>query len=518
MNLIILIKFKYFQSTDQLNVQNHTQTNASTPNSSAEHSYNMDQSVQSSPQQNNHNQKLPSFNEVLTSKSYYQTDGQLVGCQNNNNFTIDNKNNFVVNHSELKGKNIPQSILCKSPPGVSDHSYSRYRKTTITKPCPVTCNNTVKIKTIAETPSNTNAEPTTSLNTIPQDTISTVQTNQNQSFYISQNQINAVPINSTSDIMSMDIIFDDMPIEKHRTIETSIETIPHTNCASNENRSSRIIELNNLTYEIITFDEPNPAQVENANGSNSINSIRVYSERSSRSSESIMVQTGNSSENLIIIPDNSPSDVYFSDNNTQMKAPAATNISEGAKPQKANIKQEQKIDGQTTVKHEVVSVAEKKPLPSLKRKNKLLPILVDRNKRPHRMNEPTKERPIKISEETSLIQNDNVTTNAKPTGTIAAETKQIIKNEVLHPVVNNRIPNDVEVVSANTSDSISSGSDNLMDSLVVVESQDPTEPSKTIHEVYVMCPKTKQLSEQPLDLPDEVIQKIRMSMTPSGKS
>lgn len=52
----------------------------------------------------------------------------------------------------------------------------------------------------------------------------------------------------------------------------------------------------------------------------------------------------------------------------------------------------------------------------------------------------------------------------------------------------------------------------LMNSLVVVESQDPNDPDRVIHEVYVMCPLTKQLSEHPLDLPDEVVQRIRSAI------
>lgn len=52
----------------------------------------------------------------------------------------------------------------------------------------------------------------------------------------------------------------------------------------------------------------------------------------------------------------------------------------------------------------------------------------------------------------------------------------------------------------------------FMDSLVVVESQDPNDPNRTIHEVYVMDPETNLMSEKPLELPEEVIQRIRLSM------
>ncbi|XP_035781456.1 transcription factor TFIIIB component B'' homolog [Anopheles albimanus] len=48
-----------------------------------------------------------------------------------------------------------------------------------------------------------------------------------------------------------------------------------------------------------------------------------------------------------------------------------------------------------------------------------------------------------------------------------------------------------------------------INSLVLVESQDASEPNKTIYEIYVVVPETGQLSEKPLDVPPEVIESIR---------
>lgn len=53
----------------------------------------------------------------------------------------------------------------------------------------------------------------------------------------------------------------------------------------------------------------------------------------------------------------------------------------------------------------------------------------------------------------------------------------------------------------------------FLDSLVVVESQDPNNSSRTIHEVYVVDPETKEMSEKPLDLPEHVIQRIRLAIS-----
>lgn len=48
-----------------------------------------------------------------------------------------------------------------------------------------------------------------------------------------------------------------------------------------------------------------------------------------------------------------------------------------------------------------------------------------------------------------------------------------------------------------------------INSLVLVESQDTTDPTKTIYEIYVTDPETGKLSEKPLDVPYDVIENIR---------
>lgn len=48
-----------------------------------------------------------------------------------------------------------------------------------------------------------------------------------------------------------------------------------------------------------------------------------------------------------------------------------------------------------------------------------------------------------------------------------------------------------------------------INSLVLVESQDTNDPTKTIYEIYVTDPETGKLSEKPLDVPGDVIENIR---------
>lgn len=52
----------------------------------------------------------------------------------------------------------------------------------------------------------------------------------------------------------------------------------------------------------------------------------------------------------------------------------------------------------------------------------------------------------------------------------------------------------------------------LAESLVVVARQDPNDATKVIHEVFLMSPTTGCLSEDPLDLPAEVIDRIKLSL------
>ncbi|XP_062545359.1 transcription factor TFIIIB component B'' homolog [Armigeres subalbatus] len=48
-----------------------------------------------------------------------------------------------------------------------------------------------------------------------------------------------------------------------------------------------------------------------------------------------------------------------------------------------------------------------------------------------------------------------------------------------------------------------------INSLVLVESQDTNDPTRTIYEIYVTNPETGKLSEKPLDVPEDVIENIR---------
>ncbi|XP_055595438.1 transcription factor TFIIIB component B'' homolog [Uranotaenia lowii] len=57
-----------------------------------------------------------------------------------------------------------------------------------------------------------------------------------------------------------------------------------------------------------------------------------------------------------------------------------------------------------------------------------------------------------------------------------------------------------------------------LNSLVLVESQDTNDPSRTIYEIYVTDPETGKLSEKPLDVPEDVIDNIRSILEGGGEA
>lgn len=94
-------------------------------------------------------------------------------------------------------------------------------------------------------------------------------------------------------------------------------------------------------------------------------------------------------------------------------------------------------------------------------------------------------------------------------GTNEIEAERVDRNdESIVPEQNNEQEQANDTVASNDSNEQSDS----MNSLVVVESQDPNDPSRTTYAVHIRDPVTNEVSEQPLDLPDEVIQRIRQSM------
>lgn len=171
-------------------------------------------------------------------------------------------------------------------------------------------------------------------------------------------------------------------------------------------------------------------------------------------------------------------------------------IEPAAKPEKKPTNSNDDIDGVATTSA------------LLKRKRKPLPTLIGRSKK---SKTEDSQPPIKSDIE---AQNETIECEFVADALPAEQTSdQIIEQET------QLASDDVDAAddAAVNDDTNESEANDCMDSLVVVESQDPNDASKTIHEVYFVCPETKKMSDQPLDLPDEVIQRIRLSMMPGAE-
>lgn len=214
------------------------------------------------------------------------------------------------------------------------------------------------------------------------------------------------------------------------------------------------------------------------------------------------------------------------------------NIQETKEPQ---LKLKSDVENDKWSESKQVKGANDKPMtkfPMTKRKQKPLPHLIGRNKRlrPNAgektvINAPTKKNDRKIDNvaEQSSMQSINAlkaTSNTNDKGQHLGESEVITNGssneesqidceatcETQELLKHTDQPHDSEAVDGGSENDESSQKTNFMDSLVVVESQDPNDSNKTIHEVYVMCPETRKMSDKPLDLPDDVIQQIRMSL------
>lgn len=366
---------------------------------------------------------------------------------------------------------------------------------------------------------------------------------------------------NADDIMNMDIIFDNVPIEEDTSIANNVTIIHETTTTE--------IPADDIQYEIIDL-----------NGSNQTDSViqhqmadTNYTQMDDSSNDGILVidETVHTEYNEIVIDSNevvivtSPSvpsspkndvvvafadDQTITDENICSEAietnlsPIASNMidstpkeSEVVKTKKTRIRQpkvlplkekvasKQKKSSNKTVDHSKSATTSNRSSNS-KRK----PLRIDRGKKSKvEESQPLNKSEIHIENDSKLtIECEKVAEEVA--GNVAEKVAEKIAEKVAEKVADTSTPEPStsaqfyeqeahhDSVDETTDDvnneSNESEANNFMDSLVVVESQDPNDSSKTIHEVFVVCPKTKTISDQPLDLPDEVIQRIRLSMLP----
>lgn len=92
-----------------------------------------------------------------------------------------------------------------------------------------------------------------------------------------------------------------------------------------------------------------------------------------------------------------------------------------------------------------------------------------------------------------VIKHDNVATNGQDYEEIISESQ--VKTDLCH---------DEQTCSIDFEGNLSS--------LVVVAREDPLDSNNVIHEVFLMSPDTGIMSDEPLDLPPEIIDRIKTSL------
>lgn len=528
--------------------------------------------VQSSPYSNAHNNnidspinsptyathKLPSFTEMISSQKssnrYYQ-NGQNIDKYQSHESNITNRNNNSNNNNNNNVVKLDKEKI--------------FNRTTVSA-------------TILDN------SATSSINTtdpLYNDTL--IQR------YIAKNPNLSFKTDS-DDIMNMDIIFDNVPIEEDPTITNNnsgvaaaavdnvvLNSVPDNSKSSTSNHTIQNVHIQGQNYEIITLNdndrcrqsqhsgELNDVNSENqcADSINSPDTIVVLDRNNDNieynefiiSSENVVIMSSELDETINLHPANQLN-TNISDNNWQTPVPGATESVETVKCSDPSelIKPTQITNGNdsnaqrkstesaqeaiesvlpeindsltepyetnaTQIKTEQIKSVAKEAQPnqvdnvlpsiSLKRKRKPLPMLVGRTKKLKAITPEINDQTPEISNSTCNVPDTVQPHSIEPVNSIHEQQKCNTNPSMPSPTFKIELKN--ETADADDIDPAESSEEtNFMDSLVVVESQDPIDSNKTIHEVYVVCPKTKVMSEQPLDLPDEVIQRIRLSMMP----
>lgn len=384
------------------------------------------------------------------------------------------------------------------------------------------------------------------------------------------------PNGSTVDIMNMDIIFDNAPIE----VDTSIGN------TSNTTIDGEIIErailtptyfdkvhINGEMYEIVTLDEPasstcnissdsiDASMHEDANGSiDSVGSANINFVVDNVHLTNVM-ELSSTSAVVSAIPEPVQVDTNGDSNAASNEMPHEVNGSEvvaetepieaaaaRAEPTEAAIASVGEEDkdifaelASTAKSAEAEKERAARELEERRRKRKPLPVLAIKYKRRRKFSTndgspPESKEPIDLSmdkakgdtepaeiESTQLSAEAGPADQMEPVGLVDSDDRTQAADVDAEPMASGEetetdavereeksvVPDESnEREQTNDSDEQS----NFMNSLVVVESQDPDDPTRTIYAVHIVDPETKLMSEQPLDLPDDVIQRIRQSM------
>lgn len=387
--------------------------------------------------------------------------------------------------------------------------------------------------------------------------------------YIAENP--NLTFKGTGDIMNMDIIFENVSIEEDvtigsnvtiqesttETVECDIQTIEESPIVTTISKSQiEQMQIDDIQYEIVTLENINETPNELCVQDGIVTTKDSFVHTEEEAAKKLVVDTSRT--------DNTMEQNYEFDQNQELVVVVVSdsNLSSGAKNETVEEPKEAETnDTELQSQNQTSNVTDQNPSvrPNViqstqnngneRKRRKVVPLLTN-NKRPKRdttnktnnvaepktadipsMDQPTESKRERIQPENVKTQSETLKTDPE-----AVKTEKL-KSEPENPVTfenetatvhhsnndNDQIPeqslddtNEIDQTMDELRGDSDSDNDNdvhsgsFMDSLVVVESQDPN--GVTVHEVYVVDPETNEMSDKPLDLPDHVIQRIRLSM------
>lgn len=301
----------------------------------------------------------------------------------------------------------------------------------------------------------------------------------------------------SADIMNMDIIFENVPIEEDTSVnmERSLNNdggtamTPPAAVVSNDATVEKL-NINGIQYEIITLDEQQQQSTSDRTNVINLENEPVNDQFVYNSNDMVIVEPST----MDIAAEVETSDGLESWNTYPTDGDGEKCVEPPSDSEQKSIKNEE--EEMATIKTEQIPI--NPDLSKRKRKPKIIPLL---NKRPRRS---------KLIDTTKTDQKSEIIID-EPSSVVsqtAIDNENATEENVLPKKEEEEAEEEEKCNDATATDNDGS----FMNSLVVVESQDPNDLNKTLYEVFVVDPITKQMSERPLDLPDDVIQRIRMSM------
>lgn len=340
---------------------------------------------------------------------------------------------------------------------------------------------------------------------------------------------------STDDIMNMDIVFDNVPMSTDSSSAHDSTTIVNEIDLSASTHVQKVVLHNGETYDIFALPDSSPTECRMSSGIVEAQVTEVV-EVTEEAEEAVVTEEADvikEAEEITLKVEGKGN----SNNSIQTNIVVhETNGNDQIIMNNKKDKNDRTEEFTTSISVEAEKERAAKELEERRRKRKPLPILAIKYKRRRKFS--TSDGPIQSSPPDANktnnsdivdelpIENEDLAAkphhlpgpmetidplNIEESATVKLESQNDFdgqNEELIVPDVVNESEQPNDPVTEKTSDEQS----NFMNSLVVVESHDPHDPSRTIYAVHIVDPITKIMSDQPLDLPDDVIQRIRQSI------